>query len=300
MSAEARNLLSGEELRTLSAPSDARGLAQLVLHLALLALSVSLVAKAGPWTLLPAMLLLGIVQAALFAPIHETMHMTAFASPWLNRTVGWFCACPSLLNWHFYTYFHLAHHRHTQDPEHDPELAALPTPTTLNGYVWRVGGAPYWYARLRVLRDGLRGDMSAYSFLTPRTAPRVIRSLRLMAAFVCGCAAILVATVGWWAPLLFWIGPQLLGQPFLRLYLLAEHTHCTLDNNGLTNTRTTLTNIVMRLLMWNMPFHTEHHLYPAIPFHRLSAAHALIRERLGELQNGYTRWHVGFVRSFRP
>ena len=29
-----------------------------------------------------------------------------------------------------------------------------------------------------------------------------------------------------------------------------------------------MTNPAVRLLMWNMPFHAEHHLYPFIPFHR--------------------------------
>ena len=299
MSSVSRNILSGEQLRTLSEPSDSRGFVQLAIHLVLLGLSIWLVARSGPWTLFPAMLLLGIVQAALFAPIHETMHMTAFASPRLNQIVGWLSACPSLLNWHFYTYFHLAHHRHTQDPERDPELT-VPAPATLNGYVWRVLAMPYWYTRLVVLWNGLRGDLSAYPYIPARAVPRVIRSLRLMAVFMLACAVLSAVLVGWWAPLVFWVIPQLLGQPFLRLYLLTEHTLCTLDNNALTNTRTTVTNAVMRVLMWNMPFHTEHHLYPSIPFHRLGDAHAQLRNQLGVLQNGYARWHLGFVRTLRP
>lgn len=299
MSVVARNILSGEELRTLSKPSNARGLAQLAVHFALLVLTGWLVARAGPWTLFPAMALFGIVQAALFAPIHETMHMTAFASPWLNRTVGWLAACPSLLNWDFYTYFHLAHHRHTQDPERDPELTTASAPATLDAYLWRIFALPYWYTRLVVLRNGLRGDMSAYPFIPARAVPRVIRSLRLMALLVSACVALSIVFVGWWAPLVFWLIPQMLGQPFLRAYLLVEHTLCTMDNNGLTNTRTTMTNTLVRLLMWNMPYHTEHHLYPAIPFHRLGDAHKQIRGRLAFLQDGYTRWHIGFVRTLR-
>ena len=98
---------------------------------------------------------------------------------------------------------------------------------------------------------------------------------------------------------MFWLIPQLIGQPFLRGYLLAEHTGCTLDRNGLTNTRTTLTNRIVRLLMWDMPFHAEHHLYPSIPFHRLAAAHALLRDRLRFVQPGYARFNAGFVRSLR-
>jgi fatty acid desaturase len=145
----------------------------------------------------------------------------------------------------------------------------------------------------------VRGDMSAYPFITPRTAPTIIRSLRLMSLFVLVCAALSMVLVGWWAPLVFWIGPQLLGQPLLRLYLLAEHTLCTMDANGLTNTRTTLTNAAVRLVMWNMSYHAEHHLYPSIPFHRLADAHRMIRDRLGVVQDGYARWHVHFVRLLR-
>ena len=299
MTAAADKILTGPELRGLSVRSDLRGAMRLGAHGLLLGAAGWLVAIAGPWTLVPAMALLGLVQVALFAPIHETMHMTAFLSRRANAIVGWLVACPSLLNWHFYQAFHLAHHRHTQDPERDPELAVMP-PSTLDAYLWRVLAIPYWRTRLKVIWDAWRGDMSGYPYIGPRVAPKIIGSLRLMSLFVLACAALSAALVGWWAPLVFWIGPQLLAQPFLRLYLLTEHTLCTMDDDGLTNTRTTLTNAAMRLLMWNMPFHTEHHLYPSIPFHRLPDAHAAIRNRLGVLQNGYARWHVGFVRTLRP
>lgn len=298
MNAETLKLVSGAELRALSQRSDWRGGLQFGFHLLLLAGSGWLVSQAGPWTLLPAMLVLGLIQVALFAPIHETMHMTAFHSRPANTVVGWLAACPSLLNWHFYMAFHLAHHRHTQDPERDPELA-VPAPSTLDAYLWRVLALPYWRTRLTIIRDGWRGDLSAYPYITPRIAPRVVASLRAMSLFVLGCAALSAVFVGWWAPLVFWIGPQLLGQPFLRLYLLTEHTLCTMDDNGLTNTRTTLTTWIMRLLMWNMPYHTEHHLYPSIPFHNLPGVHAAIRHKLGFLQAGYARWHLGFLRSLR-
>ncbi len=299
MASASGRILTGSEVKALSQRSDRRGAVRLGLHLLMLAGSGWLVWRSGPWTLLPAMLLLGIAQSALFAPIHETVHLTAFRARRANAVVGWLAACPSLLNWHFYTAFHLAHHRHTQDPERDPELA-LPPPSTLDAYVWRILALPYWRTRLQVAWAGLRGDLSAYPFITDRAAPRIIRSIRAMCAVLLVGTALAVVLVGWWAPLVFWIGPQLLGQPFLRLYLLTEHTLCTMDGNGLTNTRTTLTNGLMRLLMWNMPFHTEHHLYPSIPFHRLPDAHTAMRARLGVLQRGYARWHVGFVRTLRP
>jgi fatty acid desaturase len=290
-------VLSNTELRALQTRSNARGAVRLTLHLALLVGAGWLVVISSGWTVLPAVFLLGVVQAALFAPAHETMHQTAFASRRANAIVGWLAASPSLLNLQFYTAFHLAHHRHTQIPGRDPELS-VPDPTDLKSYVLRVLGVPFWRLRLQVIGDCWRGDLSAYPYVSAAAAPGIISSVRAMSLMMFGGAALSALLFGWAAPLLYWVGPQLLGQIPLRAYLMAEHTGCTQDRNGLTNTRTTLTNAAVRLLMWDMPFHAEHHLYPSIPFHRLSDAHALIRDKLGFLQpGGYVRWNVGLLRQ---
>lgn len=296
MSALSDRVLTLDELRSLQGRSNLRGGVRLAIHMGLLAAGGWLVAVSHGWARLPAMLLLGLVEAALFAPAHETMHQTAFASRRVNTIVGWLASCPSLLNWHFYVAFHLAHHRHTQVPGHDPELDA-PAPATRWDYAKRIAGVGYWRLRLRVLYDCLRGDLSAYSYVTQQAAPVIIRSGRWMAALMFGGATLSALVFGWTAPFLFWIGPQLLGQPALRAYLLTEHTGCTMDRNGLTNTRTTLTTLPVRLLMWDMPFHAEHHLFPSIPFHRLAKAHALLKHKLAYVQPGYGRWNWGFLRS---
>lgn len=289
-------LLTGDALRALSRRSDARGALRLAVHLALIAGAGALVAIAPGWWTLPAMLVLGIAQVTLFAPLHETMHLTAFASRRANAVVGWLVACPSLLNWHYYAQFHLAHHRHTQDKARDPELNP-PPPAGLGDYVRRVLGVNYWRARLQVLADAWRGDLSGYSYISAAHRPRIVLSLRAMTVAVLAAALAAGLAFGWQAPLVYWIGPQLLAQPLLRLYLLTEHTGCAESADGLANTRTTLTNPIIRLLMWNMGFHAEHHLYPSIPFHRLAEAHRALRPRLGVVQPGYARWHWAYFKS---
>ena len=289
-------VLSPTEVRALSGRTNADGAMHLGIHGALLLGTGWLVAIAGPWTLLPAMLALGLVQVALFAPAHETMHQTAFASRRANAIVGWLTSCPSLLNAQFYAAFHLAHHRHTQVPGQDPELDTQQVPTSIAAYVRRVLAIPYWQLRLHVIADCWRGDLSRYPYVGG-SGGRIIASVRAMSLTMAGGSLASAVLFGWMTPFEFWIIPQLIGQPILRAYLLAEHTGCTLDRNGLTNTRTTLTNAAVRLLMWNMPFHAEHHLYPSIPFHRLADAHLVLRERLGFVQPGYVRWNLGFVRQ---
>ena len=147
MSTLSDRVLSIQELRSLQGRSNLRGGVRLTLHTGLLMGTGWLVALSSGWTVLPAMFVLGLVQVALFAPAHETMHQTAFASRRANAIVGWLTSCPSLLNWHFYTAFHLAHHRHTQVPGQDPELTA-PAPASLGGYILRVLGVPFWRLRL--------------------------------------------------------------------------------------------------------------------------------------------------------
>jgi len=77
--------------------------------------------------------------------------------------------------------------------------------------------------------------------------------------------------------------------------LMAEHGGCATTDDGLENTRTTLTLAPLRWLMWNMPFHCEHHLYPSLPFHALGAAHQEIAPHLAHVARGYGSVHRQFL-----
>jgi len=280
--------LSREELRRLRAlarPSDARGLAQLALHLGALAVTSAavLAARGGPW-LLPALLLQGVPLVFLFAPLHETIHRTAFRSRALNATVATACGFLLLLPPRWFRAYHLAHHRHTQDPERDPELAT-PKPRTRRAWLLHVSGLPYWYAAAAGLLRSAAGRPEG-SVVPPRERPAVVAEARL---FLLGYALIGLGSLatGSAAALLLWVLPALLGQPLLRLYLLAEHTGCPQVPDMLRNSRTTLTGPLLRGLAWNMPYHVEHHAFPAIPFHALPQAHAVLGARIAVLAPGY-------------
>ena len=53
----------------------------------------------------------------------------------------------------------------------------------------------------------------------------------------------------------------------------------------------------IRLLMWNMPYHAEHHLFPSIPFYRLPALHVKLREQLAHVAPGYLATNRAIIRS---
>ena len=76
----------------------------------------------------------------------------------------------------------------------------------------RVLGVPFWTLRLRVWVDCWRGDLSAYPYVQAAAAATIIRSVRAMTLLMGGGSLISMWLFGWATPLLYWIGPQLLGS----------------------------------------------------------------------------------------
>ena len=298
-----RDLLGGDLLARLNQRRDAPGLVQLSLHLGLLGVGAGLwsLALAGPgslpraltWPLgLLGLLLLGWGLALAFCAMHEACHRTAFASRPINDAVAWWAGVLSFYNADFYRRYHQWHHRYTHLPGLDPELEDAP-PTTTAAYLIELSGLPWWIGKLRGHLAGLRGDFGGRPYIPADAAGAVRRSLRLQFG-VYGLLALL-SLIGangflFW----YWLLPLALGQPLLRFVMLAEHGGCPFVADGLRNTRTTHTLAPLRWLMWNMPFHAEHHLYPSLPFHALARAHRELEPRLAEVAPGYRAVHRGF------
>jgi fatty acid desaturase len=275
-------------LRALAARSDRKGLVRLAGHLALLAATGALVIwTRGGWALAPALLVHGVVLAFLFAPLHETIHRTAFRSRALNDAVARAAGFLLVLPADYFRAFHLQHHRFTQDRRRDPELAG-PPPGSRAGYLWHVSGLPYWRERFATTGRHALGRVTE-DFVAAGLRAGIVREARLHLA---GYALLAAASLAAGSALLLWLWvvPALLGQPFLRLYLLAEHSGCPEVADMLANSRTTLTSPLVRALCWNMNLHSAHHAYPAVPFHALPAADALLAPQIVRRSPGY--WSV--------
>ena len=52
----------------------------------------------------------------------------------------------------------------------------------------------------------------------------------------------------------------------------------------------------VKYLMWNMPYHAEHHAYPAVPFHALPDLHREIKDELVHHQEDHRRFHLGVIK----
>ncbi len=283
-------------LKALSRRSDTRGLLQLGSHLLLLGGTTALLvlARSGPW-LVPALLAQGIAIVFLFCAAHEAIHRTAFRTRTLNEAVAWVCGLAILLPPAFFRAFHLAHHRHTQDPANDPELSE-PKPKTLSGYLWHLTGLAYWRGQIMALLRQA-GGRAEEAFVTRQEKAKVIWEARAFLGIYVGVALLSLWT-GSTLALTFWVVPALLGQPFLRAYLLAEHHGCPESRDMMLNSRTTESNAALRWLAWNMPFHGAHHAYPALPFFALPAAQEILSARPSTRASGYLGFHMRVIAGF--
>jgi len=273
--------------------SDSMGLRHLTGHVAAIVIIGALIATGMPgwWLLLPVQ---GILLVFLFTLEHEATHKTPFASEALNEWVGRIIGMLLLVPFTWFRYFHLAHHRFTHDPEKDPELLSGAKPETWRAYAFHVSGLPYWRGMAVQFGQLVLGRGLA-DYIPANAKGRVIGEARMTAFIYVLLASSLLVT-----PILFWIWilPILLGQPFLRLYLLAEHTRCPHVADMFENSRTTFTTRLVRWLAWNMPYHAEHHAMPMVPFHKLPTLHRLTKEHLQQTEDGYTTFHRKLIGDF--
>lgn len=290
-----------EELRTLQQRSDGKGLLRLCGHLAAIGatgwLYASLIHRSASAVVIAVgAVAFGFTLVTMFAAMHECVHRTAFKSQWLNNAVGWMAGLLSFYNSTFYRHYHGWHHRFTQIPGRDPELEDA-RPTSLLTYAVQMSGLPWWLGKMRTHLAIATGRVASYGFLNEKTGPQVVRSVRLQ-LLVYGVAV--VASVALRQPLvlIYWLIPVAAAQPLLRGILLAEHTGCSQDDNPLSNTRTTHTVWPVRFLMWDMPYHAEHHRYPALPFYTLASVHQRLGPQLLHVaRRGYLGFHVAVVRG---
>ena len=230
------------------------------------------------------------VASFFFCALHECVHRTAFGSRRLNdgwaHVFGWLTLRPAA----HYRYYHTAHHRYTGDPQRDSELTPGSVLDLPIHNPWQYGlylsGLPFWTDAVTSLLRHAAGHCPEAYLTTQAARQHVTREARwylLLYVFTAAAAAVQWPTTPLGRTLWHYVvQPACLGQVFLRFYLLPEHRGRQLSPVVTENTRTMRTNAVYRTLAWQMPYHQAHHAWPAVPFHQLEQAHALLVQAVGE------------------
>ena len=282
-----REVIDAARLRSLCVASNREGALQTLSHLAAIAVTGTLLwlCRGTGWTL-PIFLVHGILLNFLYAGQHELSHWTVFRTGWLNEWVGRIFGFVLFYPRTFDQVQHMAHHRFTQDWARDGELAR--ERYTLASYVLWMSGVSYWYTRWRrILRFSFGFITEPY--LPAKRHAEMIRESRWHLAGYAVIAGISLMAHSW-AAVILWLAPMLAMKCVHQLQNTIEHLGLPHEDNVLANTRSTRTNALMRRLAWQMQYHTAHHAFPGVPFHRLHELHHAIFTSRGAQPPSMTYW----------
>jgi fatty acid desaturase len=294
-----RDLIEPAALRALCVASDMQGSLKVASHLgAVVATGALLWLSWGTWWAVPVFVAHGVLLNFLYAGQHELSHWTVFRTRWPNewfgRLFGFFLFYPR----DFDQVQHMAHHRYTQDWERDGEL--FRDRYGLLSYLWWMLGPSYWYTRWRrIVRFSL--GIVTEPYIPEGRRADMVREARWHLAGYAAIAALSIACQSL-AAVILWLAPMLVTKVAHQLQNTIEHLGLAHDSNILENTRSTRTNAVMRWLAWNMQYHTAHHAFPGVPFHRLPALHSKLFTERGTAPPtmSYLAFQRAVLRAFWP
>lgn len=291
-----RTPVNKDELRRLTQKSDARGLLQTGGFLGLLALTGGAAYFAAgrlPW---PVVVLLVFIHGTFWQFIlngfHELCHQTVFKTRVLN---AFFVRVFGILGWHnvhLFTGSHTRHHQYTLHPPQDLEVV-LPITFKLRDFLTSALVFPNafkWQFRtaLRLSAGIIVGKWEERIFPAsdPAARRRLFNFSRATLAFHVAVVAASIHYRLWLLPVLVTFVPAYGGW---LLYLLNNTQHVGLRNNVpdfRLCCRTILINPFLRFVYWHMNYHTEHHMYAAVPCYHLRRLHMAIRHELPPCPNG--------------
>ena len=285
-----RSPVPKDALPVLNQRSDGRGLVQTLGHLGLLLLT-----GAAAWYAafnLPVVVFLvclyvhGALWAFLLNGFHELCHKSVFKTRALNT---FFLNVVSFLSWYNPVLFwasHQEHHKWTLHPPADLEVV-LPVRLTFVDFLKVVIISPWeFYKRLREfvrLSFGrLEGEWENHLF--PPVAVDERKALfRWARLHLLGHALIVVVSLAlglWIVPVLLTLAP-FYGNGLQWLCNNTQHTGL-MDNTAdyRLACRTIHLNPFLRFVYWNMNYHTEHHMYAAVPCYNLPKLHEIVKADL--------------------
>ena len=242
----------------------------------------------------------GVLSCGLFACEPETVHNTAFKSKALNQWAARLAGIGHLYPSAIFRELHFNHHRYTHIPGKDPEISfgGKPVPSVVSSlpmYLSWLSGLPLLMMKVFFTIAGAFGTpeflrKNAFPFISAKARGKVMLESWIVLAVYIGIVVLAIyVNPGFWGIL---IG-QVVGHSLLASYVSAEHNGLPHEgDNILEKTRSMRTNAFVRWLMWNMPYHAEHHAYPAVPFHTLPQLHKEIEGELKHQDLGYPGFHL--------
>jgi fatty acid desaturase len=295
-------------LKTLSTRSDFKGALQTLSYLAIYATTAAAALYSVGhlrWYVTVACLFLhGMVAAFMINGVHELGHGTVFKTKALNKFFEQVLAFLGWINHRMFSVSHARHHAYTLHPPDDLEVT-LPVRLAvrhffIQGFVNPLGLYYSVKDTIRIARGQMRGAWELTLFppgdLQKRKGP-VDWARTLLWGHAVIVLLFLCSGIALHSPALMMVPVVTTFAPFYGgwLFFLCNNTqHIGLQDNVpdfRLCCRTFILNPVVRVLYWQMNFHTEHHMYPTVPCYYLNRLHQAVAQDLPPCPRGlYQTW----------
>ena len=289
------------KLKKLTKRSDLKGLIYTLAYLGLLTVTGTLIVVLTgkiSWLFIALLLVAhGTSYSFMINGFHELSHGTVFRSKWLNEV---FLRIFSFLGWYSHIGFrasHTRHHAYTLHPPDDMEVV-LPVKYELKSFLVRIFVDPIGLfhtirTSIRIAMGRLDGEWQEKIFADESSKPggpedrrRHIRWYRILLSGHVIIVVIAVMSGLWMLPVVISAGRFYFSCLF---YLCNSTQHVGLVDNiddFRLCCRTHGLNPIVRFLYWQMNYHTEHHMYAAVPFYNLRALHNAIQHDMPPILPG--------------
>jgi len=217
---------------------------------------------------------------------HELSHGTVFKTKWLNSLFVRFFSLISWFNFHDYKMSHTYHHLYTLYPRGDREVVLPNTPSLhplflLQLFTFNLVGTrnePYSHplvrnmgGALRVALTGRHGKewLEAVYEGQEEARKKSVNWARLVVLFHAALIAVSIVFKLWMLPVLITFAPCIAN--WLRYFIgVPMHTGLRDNNPDFRKCVRTITlDPFSSFIYWRMNWHTEHHMYAAVPCYNL-------------------------------
>ena len=224
---------------------------------------------------------------------HELIHDSVFRQKWLNRM---FLRVFSFLGWHNHHHFWASHTEHHKYALHPPDDQEVVLPTKLDpSNIWKkhIVDVKQPWNTLKGKWKSFKGHIPEDAWtqlILPESDPErraaYTRWERIVFVGHLASAGFSIAT-GYWIVVFVVTFPKMFGRWMQHIANSVQHVGL-MDNvpDFRLCCRTIYLNPVTQFLYWHMNYHTEHHMYAAVPCYRLGKLHRRIRHEMPWCPNG--------------
>ena len=298
-----------EKLRELTRRSDWKGLWQAVGHLALIAMTGVLTYFFFSRRIWLGFGLSLFAHSTFFAFLksgnHELSHGTVFKTKWLN---GFFLRLFDVLGWvdfHHYKMSHTYHHLYTLHPRGDREVVLPTTPSLhplylLQLFTFNIFGGELSFGIIPKIRSTVRlavlgrfkSEWSDAIFADDQAEAKkkAVNWARFTLLFHISVIAVSIIFKLWLLPLLVTFG--MFTGNWLR-YFVGLPMHAGLRDNVpdfRKCVRTINIDPLSTFLYWRMNYHTEHHMFAAVPCYNLRKLQKVIASDMPKPRTLFQAW----------